>query len=234
MRERMYPMGWKRGMSLAIAFLVSFVFLGVFAFHSAPASAAEAKTGVGLSEHAVEAYQGSWQYRYGYYGQYVGGVRCSDCSGLIKSYLWWRGDNCNPQPGLVAVAGSSRSMLASAKTSGTINLSDSSTLPRIHGLILYSPGHVGVYIGDNQEMDNRCTGENMKCGKVIGGKYHWTQWFKLPQISYPENGFVTFEGRQYYYENGQYLVDTSRTIDGVVYTFDQTGAMVVPSSNSAA
>lgn len=212
---------------LAAAFAVSFVAWGILAFHTAPvAQAAEAKTGVGLSEHALKAYHEGWEYRYGCYGQLIGGVHSTDCSGLVKSYLWWTGDNSNPRPGIVSVAGSSGSMLSSATVKGSINLSNASSLPKIQGLILYSPGHVGVYVGGNMEVDNRCTGENVKYESVIGGRYHWTQWFKLPQLSYQKTGFATVDGQRYYYENGQYLTSTTRTIDGVTYTFGKTGAVV--------
>lgn len=190
-----------------------------------PVEASSVKTGVGLAEHALKAYQEGWNYRYGCYGQVAGGVRSSDCSGLIKSYLWWTNDQTNPDPSLMSVAGSSTAMLASATEKGNINLSDSSSLPRIHGLVLYSPGHVGVYIGNNREADNRESGTNMRCQKVFGGTYRWTKWFKLPQIQYPTTGFVTFEGKQYYYENSEYIVNTTRTIDGKTYTFDSSGAV---------
>lgn len=219
-------MGFRRRVVLCATFMLGFVLCGMISCQAVPAAAAEAKTGVGLSEHALMAYRDGWKYQYGNYGQFVSGVRASDCSGLIKSYLWWQGDDCDPKPDLISVAGSSTSMCSSAKVKGKINLSDSSTLPRIHGLILYSPGHVGVYVGGNKSVDNRCTGENIKYGDVIGGNYHWTTWFKLPQVNYPENGFVTFDENQYYYENGQYVIDTSRTIDGVTYTFDHDGAVI--------
>lgn len=182
------------------------------------------KTGVGLSEHALKAYQEGWRYRAGCYGQFVNGVRSTDCSGLIKSYLWWTGDKTNPNTGLVSVAGSSGGMLDSSKESGNINYSDPSSLPRIHGLILYQPGHVGVYVGDNMAIDNRTTGVNVKYEKVFDRKQiKWTKWFKLPQITYPTTGFVTFNGNRYYYENGQYIVNTTREIDGVTYSFDAAG-----------
>ena len=166
------------------------------------ADAAVAKTGVGLSEHVLNAYEESWKYRPGGYGQLVNGVRGTDCSGLIKSYLWWTGPKANPVSGLVSVSGSSGGMLASAKVSGKINYSKPSSLPRIHGLILYEPGHVGVYVGDNMAVDNRETGVNIKYEKVFGrSSPKWTTWFKLPQITYPTNGLVTFNGHQYYYED---------------------------------
>lgn len=201
--------------------------LAVISISNAPvADAASSKTGVGLSEHVLMAYQQGWKYRSGGYGQFINGVRGTDCSGLIKSYLWWTGESSNPSPSLVSVAGSSEGMLDSAKTKGTINYSDSSTLPRVHGLILYQPGHVGVYVGDNMAVDNRTTGVNIKYEKVFGrSSPKWKKWFKLPQITYPTTGFATFNGNKYYYENGQYVVNTTKTIDGTSYTFGSAGTI---------
>ncbi len=190
------------------------------------ANAASSKTGVGLSEHVLKAYQQGWKYRSGGYGQFVNGVRGTDCSGLIKSYLWWTGETTNPNPGLVSVAGSSGGMLSSASSTGKINYSNSSSLPRIHGLILYQPGHVGVYVGNNMAVDNRETGVNIKYEKVFGRTSpKWTTWFKLPQITYPTTGLITFDGNKYYYENGQYVVNTTKTIDGTAYSFGSAGTI---------
>lgn len=212
---------------LAAGFIVCFASLLLWGTSNiTPAQGAEVKTGVGLAEHALKAYRQSWKYEYGCYGQFVNGVRRTDCSGLIKSYLWWTGDKTNPRPGLVSVAGGAGGMLASATARGNINLSKASSIPRIQGLCLYSPGHAGVYIGSNISVDNRCTGQNVKYQQVIGGRYHWTTWFELPQIRYPQKGFVTFDGNQYYYENGQYVVSTQRTFNGTVYTFDASGKLV--------
>lgn len=208
------------GVILTFAFLVC----GLLIYGNAPVKAASVKTGTGLAEHALKAYQEKWQYSYGSYGQLRNGVRYSDCSGLIKSYFWWTGDNSNPNPSLASIPASSSAMLADASESGSI--SSLSSLPQIQGLILYSPGHVGVYIGDNVEVDNRCTGENIKCGNVVGGSYHWKTWLKLPQLSYPDTGFVDFNGNTYYYENGQYITGTMKTIKGKSYAFNQSGVMV--------
>lgn len=219
----------KRGFTFIISFAVAMIALTALFLNSAPvaAEAAANKTGVGLAEHVLNAYNQGWKYRSGCYGQFVNGTRATDCSGLIKSYLWWTGDNTNPKPGLIQVAGSSGAMLSSAKISGTINYSDTSSLPRVHGLILYQPGHVGVYVGNNMAVDNRTTGINMKYEKVFGrSSPKWIKWFKLPQISYPTTGFVTFNGDQYYYEDGQYVVNTTRTIDGITYTFGSDGVAV--------
>lgn len=190
------------------------------------AQASEVKTGAGLTEQAMKAYHQGWKYEYGCYGQLVNGVRRTDCSGLIKSYLWWTGEKSNPSPSQMSVAGSADGMLSSATSKGNIDLSRSSSIPRIQGLCLYSPGHAGVYVGNNMEVDNRCTGENIKYQAVAGGRYPWAKWFKLPQILYPQKGFVTVDGNQYYYENGQYIVSTHRTFNGIVCTFDASGKLV--------
>lgn len=191
------------------------------------ASAAEAKTGTGLSDHVMKAYKEGWKYSYGAYGQLKNGTRYTDCSGLIKSYLWWTGDKTNPNSRLVSVAGSGSGMLKAAKSKGTIDYSKSSSLPRIHGLILYQPGHVGVYVGNNMAIDNRDVGYNIKYEKVFGrARNKWTTWFKLPQLTYPTTGFADYNGNTYYYENGQYVVSTTRTLENTVYTFDAGGVMV--------
>lgn len=214
--------------SLAL-FLTAF---GLAALLRAPSAAAASKTGVGLSEHVLNAYSEGWKYRAGCYGQLVNGVRSSDCSGLIKSYLWWTGSKTNPNPALSSVAGSSGAMLSSAKEKGSV--SNASSLPNIHGLILYSPGHVGVYVGNNKEVDNRGTGYNVKYQTVVGGNYRWQTWFKLPQISYPQTGFVTLQGKKYYYEGGRYVTGTSRTVDGVSYTFNSSGELTSGSLTDSA
>lgn len=192
--------------------------------HSVAAKAAEEKTGVGLANHVLLAYKNGWKYRSGCYGQFVGDKRASDCSGLIKSYIWWQGEGKNPKPGSASVAGSSSAMLKSAEESGNIDYNDKSSLPRIHGLILYQPGHVGVYVGNDMAVDNRSTGEDMKYEQVFGRKnIKWTKWFKLPQVTYPTTGWATYDGEQYYYEDGQYVVNTKRVIDGITYTFGEDG-----------
>lgn len=188
------------------------------------AEAASSKTGTGLADHVLKAYREGWKYNYGSYGEFRSGTRATDCTGLIKSYLWWTSDSKNPKAGSVSVAGGAGAMLSSASSKGTINYSDPSSLPRVHGLILYQPGHVGVYVGNNMAVDNRDYGLDVKYEKVFGRpKNKWTTWFKLPQISYPTTGWATFQGQKYYYENGEYIINTTRTIDGVSYTFGSDG-----------
>ena len=171
-------------------------------------ASAEASTGVGLSAHALTAYREGWQYVWG--GTSYGTV---DCSGLIYTYNY--------------VGGNRVDMLSCSSEWGYV----SNGIPRIHGLGLHMPGHVGVYIGSGMAVDAR----DEYSGVVYHNAYSssWVEWFKVAGVSYPENGWVLFDGDSFYYENGQYVVSTSRTIDGVTYTFDSAGVSnIAPPSGS--
>lgn len=170
-------------------------------------------TGAGLAEWALNAYNSKWSYVYG--GSDPGAV---DCSGLIWSYC----------------GGNRTSMLDDAQSNGRDWGYVSNGIPRVHGLGLSRPGHVGVYIGDGMEVDARGSDYGV-CYEAIGGYNNWDCWFKLTAVSYPDTGWEEFNGNSYYYENGEYIVNTSRTIDGVTYYFDSTGACSSkPSSTSSA
>ena len=167
-------------------------------------------TGVGLAEWAFKAYNEGWAYSWG--GATPGAV---DCSGLIYSYC----------------GGNRTSMLADAQANGRDWGYVSNGIPNVHGLGLSRPGHVGVYVGGGMEIDARGTGYNM-CYQAVGGS--WDCWFKLTAVSYPTTGWQQFCGSYYYYENGEYVANTSRTIDGVTYYFDASGvSSTSPSSGSS-
>ena len=172
-------------------------------------SAGAKGTGAGLAEWALNAYNSGWSYVYG--GSTPGAV---DCSGLIYSYAG--GERCgNPQ-------------LETATETGSV----SAGIPNVHGLGLWRPGHVGVYVGNNMEVDARGD-EYGVCYEAIGGYNNWTYWFKLAAVSYVTNGWESFNGSYYYYENGEYIVNTSRTIDGTVYYFDSQGRSSKTPSNTS-
>ncbi len=155
-------------------------------------------TGAGLAEWAMNAYYEGWAYVYG--GSSPGAV---DCSGLIYAYA---GGNRTADAQLYA-----------ASESGSV----SAGVPRIHGLGLYHPGHVGVYVGNGMAVDARNESSGVCYSSV--DYMRWTNWFKLSNVSYPSYGWVNFNGNYYYYEDGEYIVDTSRTIDGVTYYFGSDG-----------
>lgn len=165
---------------------------------SADAQTNTEPTGVGLAEHCLTAYRNNWQYSYGSATEgYV------DCSGLIWSYY--------------GVGGIRSDMLAASSEWGYV----ANGIPHIHGLGLHQPGHVGVYIGSNQAVDARDYGIN--CVLHDPSQKAWVEWFKIAGVDYPTNGWVTCDGNAYLYENGEYLVDTERTIDGVTYYFNNLG-----------
>ena len=164
-------------------------------------SAGASGTGAGLAEYALNAYNEHWSYVWG--GTSPGAV---DCSGLIWSYC----------------GGNRMSMLSDAQANGRDWGYVSNGVPRVHGLGLSRPGHVGVYIEDNMEVDARGD-EWGVCYQEIGGWNTWDCWFKLTAVSYPESGWEEFNGNYYYYEDGEYIVNTSREIDGTTYYFDSKG-----------
>ena len=175
-------------------------------------------TSIGLAEHALKAYREGWQYAYGAYGNFNSdGVRASDCSGLIYSYFCWVDDNSNIQPNW----NYPRTVTAQANASSESGPIE--TIPRTHGLIvtIENYDHVGVYVGNGMVVDNSTWGVNMRYESIPG--HGWIQWHKLNCITYPTTGWYKFDGDYFYYENGEYVINTTRTIDGVTYTFGSDG-----------
>lgn len=169
---------------------------------------AETSTGVGLCAHVMKAYNEDWQYVWG--GTSYGYV---DCSGLIWTYN--------------GVGGVRTDMLGASDEWGYV----SNGIPNIHGLGLHQPGHVGVYIGSGMAVDARDENSDIVLQSVYNKS--WVEWFKIDGVSYPTNGWVLFNGQSFYYENGQYIVSTTRTLDGVTYTFNANGVSNIAPPDSA-
>ncbi|MEE0930355.1 MAG: peptidoglycan-binding protein [Acutalibacteraceae bacterium] len=163
---------------------------------------AETSTGIGLCAYALNAYNEGWPYVWG--GCSYGAV---DCSGLIKSYN--------------GVGGVRTDMLSSSQSAGLDWGYVSNGVPNIHGLGLHKPGHVGVYVGSDNAIDARGTNWGIIYASL--SSVSWVEWYKLVGVSYPESGWVRFDGESFYYENGEYIESTTRTIDGVNYSFDSLG-----------
>ncbi len=178
---------------LILIMMVTLTIVGGALTHTSAAG-----TGVGLAEHALNAYYSGWSYVYG-----AASVGAVDCSGLIYMY---------------SGAGSRSDMMGSSYETG----STASGIPNIHGLGLYEPGHVGVYVGGGMAVDARSEGYGV-CYQSAYSK-GWTNWFKVAGVSYPTEGWECFNGNYYYYEDGEYLTDTYITVDGVSYYLDSTGA----------
>ena len=174
------------------------VLAGGMMMAAVPAQAASGATGVGFAEHCMTAYYEHWSYVYG--GSSYGAV---DCSGLFVTYK--------------GVGGCRNDLLGASSEYGLV----SNGIPRIHGLGLKQPGHVGVYVGGGMAVDARDESSGI-CYQSVSSK-KWVYWFKVAGVSYPTTGWQTFEGNRYYYQNGEYVVNCTLNIDGVVYTFGSDG-----------
>lgn len=103
--------------------------------------------------------------------------KCCDCVGLIKGYYWTKDDGTQvygldgrPDKG-------ANGMYSAAKVKGPIT-----SLPELPGLLLYSPGHVGVYIGGGYAVEAR--GFNYGVVKTKVSQRSWTHWYHCPYIDY--------------------------------------------------
>ncbi len=162
------------------------------------------KTNLGLVEHAKMALKERWGYVWGTFGamltpallqqkisQYPSQVgahqtfirqnwlnrRTADCVGLIKSYVWWVGNNPKYDSKTDVNA---NMMYNQAKEKGTIG-----TIPEIPGVCVYKSGHIGVYIGNGQVIEARSTTRGVIQAPLKGsGAVAWTHWLKCPFIEY--------------------------------------------------
>jgi len=121
--------------------------------------------------------------------------RCADCSGLIKSYLWWKDDKSNPVR-VPAQDRSANSMLVDAQRAGKegVMWGRISTIPEIPGILVCKNNHIGIYIGKGKVIE--AIGTNLTT--VAGVRYRgvvetplngsrsgpWTHWLKHINIDY--------------------------------------------------
>lgn len=84
------------------------------------------------------------------------GVRVFDCVGLIKGALWSGGD-FNKKPVYNAKQDvSADGMCSICKNKGKVNkLKKNCGVPDVKGVLVFSPGHVGVYIGGGYVIEAR-------------------------------------------------------------------------------
>jgi len=168
---------------------------------------AAGKTGIGMAEWALRAYNEGWKYVFG--AEEVGAV---DCSGLIRSYI-------NGGGGALA-------LLKASPESGRI-----SSMPNIHGLGLWCDGHAGVYVGKNSSgtnmaVDARNSKVNVVYSTMDSRSWNpWVKWFKVKGVEYPTTGWETFNGNKYYYYNGEFVTGIF-TVDGETYDFGKSGALI--------
>lgn len=110
------------------------------------------------------------------------GRRVHDCVGLIKGYLW--SDTFDAAPGYVWEQDKS----ADGMKSVCRERGDIATLPELPGILVFMPGHVGVYIGGGEVVEAR--GFAYGVVKTALSERNWKTWGKCPYLSYDEEGFV--------------------------------------------
>ncbi len=128
----------------------------------------------------TRAYDEGWAYVVG--GVTVGEV---DCSGLIYSFL--------KESGAPYLLRSTYDMVCSAVFGG-----DMSYVPEIPGLVLYYPGHVGVYIGNDAVVE----AQNEDVGVIISSLSvddRWQAWVMIPGLDYGNSDAVQ-TAMQYYFD----------------------------------
>lgn len=113
------------------------------------------------------------------------GKRVYDCIGLLKGAIWSNGNfNVDPVYNSSQDVGANY-MLTLCKTKGKI-----ATLPEVPGILLFKPGHIGVYIGNG--MTIHAAGHNRGIVKESIKNIPWTDWGYCPWINYTQKtGSVT-------------------------------------------
>ena len=167
------------------------------------------KTAAGLVKHMKKCLRDGWGYVYGTIGQtcterlldqcaerypannLAGGAmrqagekwlgkKVADCSGIVKAYLM---SEYTGGPITYSAEVDTAVHYNAAKEKGPI-----STMPDIPGILVYMPGHVGVYVGDGEVIESAGTLYGVKKSTVeksyISGP--WTHWYKCPGITYDE------------------------------------------------
>ena len=168
------------------------------------------KTAAGLVKHMKKCLQDGWGYVYGAIGQtcterlldqcaerypannLAGGAmrqagekwlkkKVADCSGIVKAYLM---SEYTGGPITYNAEVDTAVHYNAAKEKGPIG-----TMPDIPGVLVYMPGHVGVYVGDGEVIESAGTLYGVKKSTVeksyISGP--WTHWYKCPGITYDES-----------------------------------------------
>lgn len=102
-----------------------------------------------------------------------------DCIGLIKGYYWTR-DNGTQKYGLDGRPDKgANGMFAAARKKGPIG-----EIPEVPGLLLYAPGHAGVYIGEGWGVEAKGFRDGVVRTAVASRT--WTHWYECPYIEYEQ------------------------------------------------
>lgn len=118
------------------------------------------------------------QYPRQYEWEYDGGTaKVHDCVGLIKGYLWGDSpEDTNPVYN-AAQDKSANAMYTACKTKGEM-----AVMPDVPGILVFLPGHVGVYIGDGEVIEARSRRYGVYKTKLA--ERPWKTWGYCPYVTY--------------------------------------------------
>jgi hypothetical protein len=113
-------------------------------------------------------YTQGWEHQYG--------QRVHDCVGLIKGYLWSDTTTSTPKYNSAQDV-SANGMLTKCKEKGAIG-----TIPELPGVLVFYPGHVGVYEGNGNVIE--AMGHSQGVVRTKLKDRPWKNWGKCPWIDY--------------------------------------------------
>ncbi|HML48754.1 MAG TPA: NlpC/P60 family protein, partial [Clostridia bacterium] len=102
------------------------------------------------------------------------GKRAFDCVGLIKGYLW-------EKDGVIIYNRDTDTTASGMYNKSTVK-GVIQTLVDVPGVLVYGPGHIGVYIGNGEVIEARGFAYGVIQTKIQGSS--WTNWCTCPWISY--------------------------------------------------
>ena len=170
------------------------------------------KNNLDLAIYATQAWENNWGYVWGTFGtvltpglfaykiqQYPEGVgnyedyirehwmgrRTSDCVGLFKGYGWLDGSDGEIKYGTNGVPDFAADQMYNVAVSMKMENGPISEIPDIPGLVLWMPGHTGVYIGGGYAVEAMGTKYGVVRTEVAGRG--WSAWYKSPYITYLED-----------------------------------------------
>ena len=169
------------------------------------------KNNVDLAIYATQAWENNWGYVWGTFGtvltpglfeyklqQYPDGVgnyedfirehwlgrRTTDCVGLFKGYGWLDGSDGQIKYGTNGVPDFAADQMYNVAVSMKMENGPISEIPDIPGLILWMPGHTGVYVGGGYAVE--AMGTKYGVGRTEVAGRGWSAWYKSPYITYLE------------------------------------------------
>ncbi len=117
------------------------------------------------------------------------GERVFDCNGMVKGYLW-------TSPGGRLQYDASTDWNANGTLQRCTEKGPISTIPNELGVLVFFPGHVGVYEGNGSVIEARGFNHGVVRRRLCAGR--WQNWGKHPLIDYSTEGMVDYMVSKYF------------------------------------